>query len=62
MTVSESNDVIRITGVCGSLSADGATKKALAIAIKVAGEFDADSAFLDLRDFDLVFYGSVPEN
>ena len=62
MTVSESNDSIRITGVCGSLSADGATKKALAVALRGAAEYDAETALLELRDFNLVFYGSVPEN
>ena len=62
MTVSETNDSIRITGVCGSLSADGATKKALAIALSGAAEYDAETALLELRDFNLVFYGSVPEN
>ena len=60
--MSESNDSIRITGVCGSLSADGATKKALAIALRGAAEYDAETALLELRDFNLVFYGSVPEN
>ena len=62
MTVSETNDSIRITGVCGSLSADGATRKALAVALKGAAEYDAETALLELRDFNLVFYGSVPEN
>ena len=62
MTVSETNDSIRITGVCGSLSADGATRKALAIALRGAAEYDAETALLELRDFNLVFYGSVPEN
>ncbi len=62
MTVSETDDSIRITGVCGSLSADGATKKALAIALSGAAEYDAETALLELRDFNLVFYGSVPEN
>jgi len=62
VTVSETNDSIRITGVCGSLSADGATKKALAIALKGAAEYNAETALLELRDFNLVFYGSVPEN
>ncbi len=60
MTVSETNDSIRITGVCGSLSADGATRKALAIALKGAAEYNAETALLELRDFNLVFYGSVP--
>ena len=62
MTVSESNDAIRVTGVCGSLSKDGATKKALTIALKGAAEYDAETALLELRDFDLVFYGSVAQD
>jgi FMN reductase len=62
MTVSETNDSIRITGVCGSLSADGVTKKALAIALKGASEYNAETALLELRDFNLVFYGSVPQD
>jgi NAD(P)H-dependent FMN reductase len=60
--VSETNDSIRITGVCGSLSADGATRKALAIALQGAAEYDAETTLLELRDFDLVFYGSVPQD
>ena len=60
--MSETNDSIRITGVCGSLSADGATRKVLAIALQGAAEYDAETALLELRDFDLVFYGSVPQD
>ena len=62
MIVSETNDSIRITGVCGSLSADGATRKALEIALKGAAEYNAETALLELRDFNLVFYGSVPQD
>ncbi len=62
MTVSETNESIRVTGVCGSLSADGATKQALAIALKGAAEYNAETALLELRDFNLVFYGSVPQD
>ena len=58
----ESNESIRITGVCGSLSADGATKKALAIALKGAAEYHAETTLLELRNFNLVFYGSVPQD
>ncbi len=58
--MSETNDSIRIAGVCGSLSANGATRKALAIALKGAAEYNVETALLDLRDFNLVFYGSVP--
>ena len=60
--MSASNSPIRIAGVCGSLSADGATKKALAIALKGAAEYNAETTLLELRDFDLVFYGSVPQD
>ncbi len=55
----ESTESIRITGVCGSMSADGATSKALAIALRGAAEYDADTSLLELHDFDLVFAGSV---
>jgi FMN reductase len=60
VTASETNDPIRITGVCGSLNPDGATKKALAISLKGADEYNAETTLLELRNFDLVFYGSVP--
>jgi FMN reductase len=44
------------------LSADGATRKALAIALSGAAEYDAETALLELRDFNLVFYGSIPQD
>ncbi len=60
MTLPETNEPIRITGICGSLTADGATRKALAIVLQGAAEYDVEITLLELRDFDLVFYGSVP--
>jgi FMN reductase len=62
MTVPESNGPIRITGICGSLRPDGVTKKALAIALQGAAEYDAETSLLELRDFNLVFSGSVPQD
>jgi NAD(P)H-dependent FMN reductase len=62
MKVAETIDTIRITGICGSLSVDGATKKALKIALKGAAEYNAETALLELRDFNLPFYGSVPQD
>lgn len=53
---------IRIAGICGSLIANGSTKKALTIALSGAAEFDAETTLLELRDIDLVFYGSVPQD
>jgi NAD(P)H-dependent FMN reductase len=60
--MAEADDTIRVTGVCGSMTADGITKKALSVALKGAAEFDAETTLLELREFDLVFYGSVPED
>ena len=57
----ETTHAIRVTGICGSLRANGATKKALATALSGAAEYNADTELLELRDFDLVFYGSVPQ-
>ena len=60
--VSDMNDRIRITGVCGTMSADSTTGKALAIALSGAAEYNVETALLELRDFNLVFCGSVPED
>jgi FMN reductase len=50
---------IKITGICGSLSANGATKRALTIALDGAAELGAEVSLLELRDLDLVVFGSV---
>jgi len=60
--VSDSIDSVRVTGICGSLSANGATKKALKIALQGADEYGAETTLLELRDLNLVFYGSVPHD
>ena len=60
--MAEADDTIRVTGVCGSMTADGTTKKALSVALKGAAEFGAETTLLELREFDLVFYGSIPED
>jgi len=49
MTVSETTDPIRITDVCGSLNANGATKKALAIALQGAAEYDVETSCRSLH-------------
>jgi NAD(P)H-dependent FMN reductase len=60
--VSDMNDSIRITGICGTMNADSTTRKALAIALSGAAEYDVETELLELRDFNLVFCGSVPED
>ena len=59
---SATNDPVRITGICGTMFANSSTRKALAIALAGAAEYDAETTLLELRDFDLVFCGSVPED
>lgn len=58
--MSGSEDPIRITGICGSLSENGATLKALKVALSGAAEYEAETELLELRDLNLVFYGSIP--
>jgi len=62
VTDSNTDKPIRITGICGSLNPEGATKKALTIALNGAAEYPVDISLLDLCDFELVFYGSVPQS
>jgi FMN reductase len=58
--MSASNDPIRIAGVCGAMGHGSTTSKALAIALKGAAEYDADTSLLELHAFNLVFAGSMP--
>jgi FMN reductase len=60
--MSASNELIRITGVCGAMTRGSRTSKALAIALRGAADFDANVSLLELHDFNLVFAGSVPED
>ncbi len=57
----ESNSVLRITAVCGSLSAKSATKMALELALTGASEYEVSTSLIQLRDYKLVFYGEVAE-
>ena len=57
--MSASKEPIRIAGVCGAMTRDSSTSKALAVALRGAAEYDAATSLLELHDFDLVFAGSV---
>ena len=48
MTDSNTDKPIRITGICGSLNPEGATKKALTIALNGAAEYPVEISLLDL--------------
>ncbi len=59
MTPTNLHGPIKIIGICGSLSANGATRQALKVALDGAAEFGAEVTLLELRDLDLVIFGSV---
>lgn len=52
---------INIAGVCGSLSATGATKNALSVALRGAEELAGETNLIELRDYELPFCGATPE-
>jgi len=52
---------LRITAVCGSLSAGGSTKMALSLVLKGASEFGVTTKLIELRDYKLAFCGEVDE-
>ena len=47
---------VRITAVCGSLTAGGTTLHALKAVLAGAREFEAETRLLELRDYQLPFY------
>jgi NAD(P)H-dependent FMN reductase len=52
---------IRVVGICGSLSPEGATKKVVSLALGGASEYGVTTRLIDLRDYELVFCGQVSE-
>lgn len=52
---------LRITAVCGSLSAGGSTKMALSLVLKGASEFGVSTRLIELRDYNLAFCGEFDE-
>ncbi len=62
MNDSKHNTPIRVVGVCGSLNPSGKTRSALSVALDGSAEYEADTRLIELRDYELVFYGSVSED
>ncbi len=50
---------IRVVGVCGSLNPTGKTRAALSTALEGSAEYKAETRLIELRDYELVFFGSV---
>ena len=49
------NESIKVVGLCGSISPNSYTRKALKIALRGAEELGAQIEFIDLRDYELPF-------
>ena len=62
MNDSKHNTPIRVVGVCGSLNPTGKTRSALSVALDGSAEYEADTRLIELRDYELVFYGSVSDD
>jgi FMN reductase len=62
MNDSEQAAPIRVVGVCGSLNPTGKTRAALSVALKGSAEYEAETRLIELRDYELVFYGSVRDD
>lgn len=52
---------IKVIAICGSLRKYSYTRRALQIALKGAQEQGAETQLIDLRDYNLVFYGMTEE-
>ncbi len=52
---------VRIVGLCGSLREGSYSRRAVEIALEGAGAAGVETMLIDLRDYKLVFYGSVPD-
>lgn len=50
---------VRIAGICGSLQPKSTTKMAVSIALKGASEYDVSTRLVELRDYELDFYGKA---
>jgi FMN reductase len=59
--MNDSEDIapIRVVGVCGSLNPTGRTRAALSAALEGSAEYEAETRLIELRDYELVFFGSV---
>ena len=53
---------VLISGVCGSLSAPSTTKMALSVALEGASEYGAVTKLIELRDYEMVFFGVLAED
>ena len=53
---------IQVVGVCGSLNPAGKTRAALSAALEGSAEYGVETRLIELRDYELVFFGSVGDD
>ena len=53
---------VHIAALCGSLSENSKTRAALAATLRGAAEIAADTSLIDLRDYQLPFFGQSTES
>ncbi len=53
---------VHVSAICGSMSEQNATKMALNVALRGASEFRANTRLIELRNYELVFFGKVEED
>ncbi len=57
-----SSKIVRVVAICGSLRKGSYTRQALSIALEGAAREGAETQLLELRDYELVFFGMVDED
>ena len=53
---------VKVIGICGSMREGSYTRAALKLALKGAQEGGAEAKLLELRDYQLVFFGAMEED
>ncbi len=52
---------VHIAAVCGSLTSESNTKAAVSLALEGASEFEVETQLMELRDYELPFFGQIDE-
>ncbi|RMI25825.1 MAG: NAD(P)H-dependent oxidoreductase [Calditrichaeota bacterium] len=60
-TSNKSRARVNVVGISGSLREGSYTRKVVALALEGAREEGVETRLIDLREYNLVFYGQVPE-
>lgn len=62
MNANNSKAPVKVIGICGSMREGSYTRAALKTALQGAAENGADTQLVDLKDYELVFFGTMDES